>query len=100
MPCPLIPTVSYAYLSPSNLSNAFPFFDTVTDVASFDAGAFAYFSNPYQFETTKFGDSQLGCTNATSAVIRWERTVLCSQWVNEEWSTACLALYSEFRDVG
>ena len=87
------PTVEYAYLSPANLSNAFPFFSTVTDVNSFDVGALNYFSNPDQFETTKF-TKELGCSNASTAVIRWERTVLCSMWVNEEWSINCLANYS------
>ena len=71
-----------------------PFFSTVTDVSSFDTGALDYFSNQYEFETTKF-INELGCSNATNAVIRWERTVLCSMWVNEMWSTACLAYYSE-----
>lgn len=91
----LILSVASAYLSPGNLSNAFPFFADVTDVASFDSGAFGYFSNPYQYQTTKFAD-ELGCTNATSndAVIRWQRTVLCSQWVNEKWSIDCTNLYS------
>ncbi len=40
------PGFSQAWIQASNLSNAFPFFDGVTDVASFDAGALAYFSNP------------------------------------------------------
>lgn len=68
----------------------------MTDVKSFDAGAFGYFANQYQFEQTKF-TRQLGCSNASQAVIRWERTVLCSMWVNEQWSAQCLAFYSEFR---
>jgi hypothetical protein len=85
--------VQYAYLSPSNLSNAFPFFADVTDVSSFDAAALNYFSDPYQFKTTKFTD-QLGCTNASSATIRYQRTVLCSMWVNEQWSAQCLANYN------
>ncbi|ORY26810.1 hypothetical protein BCR39DRAFT_448703, partial [Naematelia encephala] len=87
------PGFSYAYLNPGNLSNAFPFFAGVKDVASFDAGALDYFSNQFEFQTTKFID-ELGCSNATNAVIRWERTVLCSSWVNEMWSTACLANYN------
>ena len=85
--------VSSAYINPSNLSNAFPFFGNVKDVPSFDAGAFNYFSDVNQFKTTKF-INQLSCYNASSAVIRWERTVLCSQWVNERWSAQCLGLYS------
>ena len=28
-------------------------------------------------------------------MIRWERSVLCSQWVNSQWGRACTALYSE-----
>ncbi|KAL7422756.1 hypothetical protein Q5752_002049 [Cryptotrichosporon argae] len=87
------PAFQYAYLSPGNLTAAFPLFGTVTDVASFDAAAFTYFSNPYQYQTTKF-IQELGCSNASSAVIRWERTVLCSMWVNEHWSAECLAYYN------
>ncbi|KAK4689655.1 hypothetical protein P7C73_g457, partial [Tremellales sp. Uapishka_1] len=88
------PAFSTAYLSPSNLTNAFPFFATVTDVQTFDAAALLYFANSHQFEQTKFVE-ELGCSNASNAVIRWERTVLCSMWVNEMWSKNCLALYSE-----
>ena len=91
---PIPRAVAYAYISPANLTNAFPFFGSVTDVASFDAGAFGYFSDAAEFQTTKFV-KELGCSNATSAVIRWERTVLCSMWVNEVWSAQCLAFYSQ-----
>ena len=90
----VIRTVQYAYLNPSNLTNAFPFFGGVHDVASFDAGALDYFSDVHEFKTTKFIE-QLSCYNASTAVIRWERTVLCSMWVNEHWSLQCLGLYSE-----
>lgn len=86
--------VQYAYISPSNLSNAYPFFESVTDVRTFDVAALEYFSNPYQWRQTKFVD-QLGCSNATTAMIRYQRTVLCSQWVNERWSSHCMANYSE-----
>ena len=85
--------VQYAYLSPSNLSNAFPFFQDVTDVRSFDVAALNYFSDPYQFRTTKF-INQLGCYNASQATIRYQRTVLCSMWVNEQWSAQCLSRYN------
>nr|XP_019050962.1 hypothetical protein I302_01405 [Kwoniella bestiolae CBS 10118]OCF29892.1 hypothetical protein I302_01405 [Kwoniella bestiolae CBS 10118] len=88
------PAYQYAYINPSNLSIAFPFFSSVNSVASFDSAAIAYFSNPYQYTNTKFGNEQLGCSNATDAVLRWERTVLCSQWVNEKWSLGCTALYN------
>lgn len=101
LPCSLAlaSAVSYAYISPSNLSNAFPFFSAVTDVASFDTNALEYFSNPFEFQTTKFGTGELGCTGvpgnaSVRPVIRYERTVLCSQWVNEVWSSQCLAFYS------
>jgi hypothetical protein len=87
--------VQYAYLSPQNLSNAFPFFSGVSSVSTFDVAALNYFTNPEQFETTKF-TNQLGCSNASNAVIRYERTVLCSMWVNEMWSAQCLANYSGF----
>ncbi|KAK1923324.1 hypothetical protein DB88DRAFT_346524 [Papiliotrema laurentii] len=87
------PGFQHAYLSPGNLSNAFPFFSEVTDVRSFDAAALNYFSDPFQFRTTKF-TNQLGCSNASTATIRYQRTVLCSMWVNEQWSTQCLSNYN------
>jgi hypothetical protein len=70
--------------------------DTVTDVTSFDVAALNYFTTPFQWQATKF-ERELGCTNASTAVIRWERTVLCSQWVNERWSVQCGQYYSESR---
>jgi hypothetical protein len=99
------PGFSSSYISPSNLSTAFPFFSTVTDVPSFDAGVFRYLSDPDQFRRTKFVN-QLGCAasdvagNGTTegqegVGIRWERTVLCSQWVNLQYSLGCLERYSE-----
>ncbi|RXK37045.1 hypothetical protein M231_05704 [Tremella mesenterica] len=88
------PGFSFAYLSPGNLSNAFPFFSKVTSVSTFDAAALAYLSDPYQYTKTKIVE-QLGCGNVSTSteVIRWERTVLCSQWVNEKWSVECKELY-------
>lgn len=87
-------SVSYAYINPSNLTNAFPWMAGVNSVQAFDAAVFQYLSSPDQWQTTKF-ENQLGCSNATNAVIRWERTVLCSKWVNEQWSLSCTAYYSE-----
>lgn len=66
----------------------------VNSVATFDVAALNYFVNPFQFQQTKFVD-QLGCTNATGAVLRWQRSVLCSNWVNSVWSRQCTANYSE-----
>ena len=60
---------------------------------SFDAAALNYFSDPFQFRTTKF-INQLGCTNASSVTLRYQRTVLCSMWVNEQWSEQCLSRYN------
>nr|XP_019007710.1 uncharacterized protein I206_07344 [Kwoniella pini CBS 10737]OCF46491.1 hypothetical protein I206_07344 [Kwoniella pini CBS 10737] len=88
------PAYQYAYINPSNLSLAYPFFADVNSVASFDSAALSYFSNPFQYTNTKFGTSELGCSNASDATIRWEKTVLCSQWVNEQWSLGCTALYT------
>jgi hypothetical protein len=90
--------VSFAYIAPGNLTNAFPFFADVTDVRSFDAAALNYFSNPFQWEATKF-ENQLGCSNASDAVLRYQRTVLCSNWVNNQWSRECLSLYSEYHSL-
>ncbi|WWC64969.1 uncharacterized protein I303_107583 [Kwoniella dejecticola CBS 10117] len=86
------PAYQYAWINPSNLSLAYPFFANVNSVASFDSAALAYFSNPYQYTNTKFRSQELGCSNASEATIRWEKTVLCSQWVNEKWSLGCTAL--------
>ncbi|GFZ51123.1 hypothetical protein JCM24511_08881 [Saitozyma sp. JCM 24511] len=87
------PGFASSYINPSNLSNAFPWMDTVTDVTSFDIAALNYFTDPYEWQATKF-ERELGCTNASTAVIRWERTVLCSQWVNERWSVQCGQYYN------
>ncbi len=80
------PGFNNAWLSPGNLSNAFPFMADVSDVASFDAGALNYFSDPNQCacrmqggiepdgadgceatadRQTKFVN-QLGCTNSST----------------------------------
>lgn len=48
------PTVASSYINPSNLSNAFPWMDTVTDVTSFDIAALNYFTDPYEWQATKF----------------------------------------------
>jgi hypothetical protein len=90
------PGFSTAYVHPSNLSNAFPFFEDVTDVPSFDAGVFRYLSDPDQYRQTKFV-GQLGCSNSTGTTLRYARTVLCSSWVNSRWSINCFDLYSELR---
>jgi hypothetical protein len=90
------PGFSTAYVHPSNLSNAFPFFSDVTDVPSFDAGVFRYLSDPNQYRETKFVE-QLGCSNSSGTTLRYARTVLCSSWVNSRWSVNCFDLYSESR---
>ena len=90
------PGFSTAYVHPSNLSNAFPFFEDVTDVPSFDAGVFRYLSDPDQYRQTKFV-GQLGCSNSTGTTLRYARTVLCSSWVNSRWSINCFDLYSKLR---
>lgn len=71
----------------------------MTDVASFDAGVFRYFSDPYQYRTTKFV-REFGCTNSSQAMLRYARTVLCSSWVNSRWSVQCFNLYSEWNLLG
>lgn len=93
------PGFSSAYVNPANLSNAFPFFADVTDVASFDAGVYTYLSDANQYRATKF-EGQLGCTNSSQAMLRYSRTVLCSSWVNSRWSIECFNLYSTSRPSG
>lgn len=90
------PGFSSAWVHPANLSNAFPFFEDVDSVASFDAGVFRYLSDPDQYRQTKFVE-QLGCTNSSLTMLRYARTMLCSSWVNSRWSIECFDLYGKFQ---
>lgn len=87
------PGFSNAWINPSNVSQAFPFFTGVNTVGAFDAAFFNYISSADGYRRTKFGE-QLACSNASQATIRYQRTVLCSQLVNEHWSQVCTELYN------
>ncbi|KAJ9125454.1 hypothetical protein QFC22_000415 [Naganishia vaughanmartiniae] len=91
----------------------YPEFTNVTDLATFDAAAVSYLGNLDECEfrrelwqdlsdvsgnppdrATKFGSDQLACTNATTAIIRYSRSILCSTWINAESSLKCFNLYT------
>lgn len=90
----LTSSVQYAYINPSNLSNAWPWLAGVTTVSQFDVAALNYFTDSSQWQQTKFVN-QLGCSNATGTVIQYQRSRLCSNWVNSIWGRECTARYSE-----
>ncbi|KAL7410674.1 hypothetical protein BDY24DRAFT_171696 [Mrakia frigida] len=83
-----------AYIHPGNLSEAFPWMESVTTVAEFDSAALSYFSDPNQYSETQFR-RKLGCSNATGATLRYARTVLCSMWTNGVRSQECLSLLDQ-----
>jgi hypothetical protein len=91
----LTSSVQYAYVNPSNLSNAWPWLAGVTTVSQFDVAVLNYFTDANQWQQTKFVN-QLGCSNATGTVIQYQRSRLCSNWVNSIWGRECTARYSEF----
>lgn len=88
------PGFSNAWINPANVSQAFPFFTDVSSVGAFDAAFFNYISSQDGYRRTKFGE-QLACTGDVSqTTIRYQRTVLCSQLVNEHWSQICTQHYN------
>jgi hypothetical protein len=80
--CPRYQSLS---INPTNLTNAWPFFADVTDVASFDREFAAYIAPSGQFAITK-QLRQLGCTGyANGNVLQYQRTFLvrrpsCCTW--------------------
>ncbi|KAK0518546.1 hypothetical protein OC834_005988 [Tilletia horrida] len=84
------PAFQDAYVNPTNLSNAWPWFTAVTDVQSFDEQFDLYFTDPNRYHQTKF-QRQLQCnsTAALNTTLQWQRTILCGQFSQISYSASC-----------
>ncbi|KAE8249992.1 hypothetical protein A4X13_0g4988, partial [Tilletia indica] len=84
------PSFQDAYVNPSNLSRAWPWFTAVSDVASFDQQFELYFTDPNRYHQTKFS-RQLQCnsTAAQNTTLQWQRTILCGQFSQISYSASC-----------
>ncbi|PWN51172.1 hypothetical protein IE53DRAFT_61832 [Violaceomyces palustris] len=84
------PSFQDAFINPTNLSNAWPWFSAVTDVHSFDEQFERYFNDENRFHKTKFND-QLQCntTNAERTTLQWQKTIYCSQFSQISYSAQC-----------
>jgi hypothetical protein len=75
----------------SNLTDTYSFFSRVYDTQDFDRYGLQYINN---IAETKLADT-MGCNNADSTVIRYERTVLCGIWTSSAGALACNQYYRE-----
>ncbi|PWN92661.1 hypothetical protein FA10DRAFT_220976, partial [Acaromyces ingoldii] len=84
------PSFQDAYVNPSNLSSAWPWFSQVSDVQSFDDQFAQYFTDPTRFIATKL-NRQLQCnrTGSDNTTLQWERTILCGQFSQISYSAQC-----------
>jgi hypothetical protein len=70
------PSFQTQFINPVNLTQYFPFFASVGDVATFDFAFSNYLSSPAGFAFDKYV-AELGCTNVDpSFQLQYERTVL------------------------
>lgn len=88
------PPVQTSYVNATALADTYSFFDNVYDVSDFDKYVTRYFATASQWPKAKF-TTGLGCSNASTAVIRYQQTVMCSLWVNDASSRSCMATYRE-----
>ncbi|CEH19481.1 hypothetical protein CBOM_06802 [Ceraceosorus bombacis] len=84
------PSFQDAYINPQNLSSAWPWFASVTNVTTFDQQFAAYFTDPNRFLAEKLG-RQLACnrTAALNTTLQYERTILCGQFSQISYSAQC-----------
>jgi hypothetical protein len=84
------PSFQDAYVNPTNLTSAWPWFADVTDVTTFDQQFAQYFTDPTRFIATKF-NNQLECnmTAVDNTTLQWERTILCGQFSQISYSAQC-----------
>lgn len=84
------PSFQDAWVNPQNLSQAWPWFTAVTDVASFDEQFSLYFSDPTRFHATKL-NRQLQCntTAAQNTTLQYQRTILCGEFSQISYSAGC-----------
>ncbi|SPO45047.1 uncharacterized protein PSANT_02733 [Moesziomyces antarcticus] len=83
----MCPSFQNNFVRPSNLSSEFGFFETVTDVASFDS---LFQQNGYYNDKIQDG---LGCntTLAQNVTVQWQQTVFCSQFSEASFQSGCTA---------
>ncbi|SPO25382.1 uncharacterized protein UTRI_03203_B [Ustilago trichophora] len=88
----MCPSFQNNFVKPSNLSSEYSFFNTVTDVASFDALFHYYLTSQNGYYTDKIQDG-LGCntTLAQNVTIQWQQTVFCSQFSEASYQSGCTA---------
>ncbi|SYW75369.1 uncharacterized protein UBRO2_00604 [Ustilago bromivora] len=88
----MCPSFQNNFVKPSNLSSEFSFFDTVTDVASFDSLFQHYMTSQNGYYNDKIQDG-LGCntTLAQNVTIQWQQTVFCSQFSQASFESGCTA---------
>lgn len=84
------PSFQDAYINPTNLTNAWPWFSNVVDVTSFDDQFAQYFTDVNRFTATKF-NNQLQCNRSAvdNTTLQWERTILCGQFSQISYSAQC-----------
>ncbi|GAC71819.1 hypothetical protein PANT_5c00089 [Moesziomyces antarcticus T-34] len=88
----MCPSFQNNFVRPSNLSSEFGFFDTVTDVASFDSLFQYYMTSQNGYYNDKIQDG-LGCntTLAQNVTVQWQQTVFCSQFSEASFQSGCTA---------
>ncbi|EST05552.1 Src homology-3 domain protein [Kalmanozyma brasiliensis GHG001] len=88
----MCPSFQNNFVKPSNLSGEFNFFETVTDVASFDTLFHYYLTSQNGYYTDKIQNG-LSCntTLATNVTVQWQQTVFCSQFSEASFESGCTA---------
>ncbi|CDU22761.1 uncharacterized protein SPSC_01391 [Sporisorium scitamineum] len=88
----MCPSFQDNFIKPSNLSSEYNFFNTVTDVASFDSLFQHYLTSQNGYYTDKIQDG-LGCntTLAQNVTLQWQQTVFCSQFSQASYESGCTA---------
>jgi hypothetical protein len=84
------PSFQDAYINPTNLTGAWPWFSAVTNVTTFDDQFAQYFTDRNRFIQTKFVN-ELQCTESAiyNTTLQWERTILCGQFSQISYSAQC-----------
>ncbi|BEJ04147.1 hypothetical protein CcaverHIS641_0113220 [Cutaneotrichosporon cavernicola] len=85
----LCPGFEGSYVNVNDNTDTYPFFSKVYDVQDFDRYGLQYINN---IATTKLGNT-MGCNNAKSTTIRYERTVLCGIWTSTAGSLTCIQTF-------
>lgn len=71
------------YINPQNLSRAWPFFENVYDVSSFDSQFSQYLSSSGQFQRTKI-QNELQCYGSNPGLtLQYAQTFLCGEFTGK-----------------